>query len=321
MIDVAVIGAGWSGLTAAAELAAAGREVVVFDKARGPGGRSSTRRQSGFQFDHGAQYFTARDHAFRQQVEHWQALGLVAPWEPRLAVVGQRPDDAGSSPSVRWVGVPGMNAVLHHLAGDLNCQYRWHVDRLDRDAGWRLHGQGGRECRARHLLLTAPPQQSAALLGLEHPLSHSILEVPMAATWALMLGFENDFATDFDALFVNQGPLAWLARNDAKPGRQGHAWVAHATASWSEKHLEDEPEVVANALLEAFGELVSIPAGISPALCQAHRWRYALSSSPFDQGPMIDADQNLVVAGDWCQGNRIEGAWISGRAAAAHFLS
>lgn len=50
---IAVIGAGLAGLTAARELA--GHEVVVFEKSRGPGGRTATRRgPDGMRFDHGA---------------------------------------------------------------------------------------------------------------------------------------------------------------------------------------------------------------------------------------------------------------------------
>ena len=33
-----------------------------------------------------------------------------------------------------------------------------------------------------------------------------------------------------------------------------------------------------------------------------------------------DADLNLAVCGDWCQGARIEGAFLSGQAAAGHIL-
>ena len=51
---VAVIGAGVAGLSCARDLAAAGVEVVVHDKGRRVGGRTSTRRHDGLAFDHGA---------------------------------------------------------------------------------------------------------------------------------------------------------------------------------------------------------------------------------------------------------------------------
>ena len=81
---VAVVGAGISGLTAASHLARGGCAVTVYETGRGPGGRTSTRRAgpdgAGWQFDHGAQYFSAKDPAFRAIVEDWRAEGLVAEW-------------------------------------------------------------------------------------------------------------------------------------------------------------------------------------------------------------------------------------------------
>jgi len=51
--DIAVIGAGISGLTTAHALAAAGHDVVVLDRRSAPGGRIHTERRDGFLVEHG----------------------------------------------------------------------------------------------------------------------------------------------------------------------------------------------------------------------------------------------------------------------------
>jgi phytoene dehydrogenase-like protein len=51
--DVAVIGGGFAGLVAAATAARAGRSVVLFEQASGPGGRARTRTEHGFSFNIG----------------------------------------------------------------------------------------------------------------------------------------------------------------------------------------------------------------------------------------------------------------------------
>ena len=319
--DVAVIGAGWAGLTAATALRAAGKTVVVVEKARGPGGRSATRRQGGLSFDHGAQYFTARGDAFRQQVEAWRDAGLVAAWDPDLEVFGERPEAAGTAPAERLVGVPGMNAVLHALARRLDCRYGWPVRYLGFDRSWQLTASEGRRLNARHLVITAPPAQAAALLGADHPLSKDLKAMAMAPCWALLVGFNRPLATALEGAFINRGPLSWLARNSSKPGRSGEAWVAHGATAWSQRHLDLEPEAAAQRLYDAFIEHVPAAIGRRPAVFSAQRWRYSMALEPLDQGCLHDAGQNLVVAGDWCAGNRIEGAWMSGRAAAERVLA
>ena len=121
---VAVVGAGISGLTAASHLARGGCAVTVYETGRGPGGRTSTRRAgpdgAGWQFDHGAQYFAAKDPAFRAIVEDWRAEGLVAEWTGVFgtldATTGTFVREDGSETKERWVGTPSMNAVAKGLA-------------------------------------------------------------------------------------------------------------------------------------------------------------------------------------------------------------
>jgi len=75
-VDAIVIGAGVSGLIAARTAQANGARVLVLDKGRGVGGRLATRRTDSGVFDHGAQFFTARDPQFRLLVEAWRAAGI-----------------------------------------------------------------------------------------------------------------------------------------------------------------------------------------------------------------------------------------------------
>lgn len=317
-LDVCIIGAGWSGLTAASELDAAGLKVCVLEKARGPGGRCATRRQDRFAFDHGGQYFTARSEAFAEQVKAWQFDGLVAPWQPRIKVFGQRPDQAGTRPAERFVATPAMNAVLKSLASSLDCRFGWRASQVRfQDGTWQIRRDEDKQViKARSLILTAPPEQSAVLLDRVSDLSSIIATVPMNPCWALMLGYDHPLDCDFDAAFDNEGSLSWLARNSSKPGRTGESWLIHASAEWSREHLEDDPSSVTNTLLQAFCQRVPAAVENEPSLIQAHRWRYALAPAPLLQDCLTDAARSLVVSGDWCAGNRIEGAWTSGRAAA-----
>lgn len=327
VIDVLVVGAGWAGLSAAQALSQGGREVVVVEKARGPGGRSATRRHDGWSFDHGAQYMTADSAAFQTQLAQWSQLGLVEAWQPNIKVIGPRPgkipNQTQPQERTRWVGVPGNNAVLKHLALSQRVLYQHRIEHLVRaDGCWEVGVRCADECthwKANHVLITAPPQQVAALLGISHPLHATLADHPMRPCWTLMLGFNASLAIEFDAAFVNDGPLSWVCRQNSKPQRHGESWVAHASPDWSSEHVDDDPAAVSRALFDAWQHAVEVSSPSADA-CAIHLWRYAQSEAPLDVGHLSDPANGLWVAGDWCHGNRVEGAWLSGLEAAQSLL-
>src|SRR5881409_2638739 len=58
-MDIAIVGGGLAGLTAAFDLVQAGRRVTVFDDQAEVGGQVRTQRQDGFLIEHGAEGFVA----------------------------------------------------------------------------------------------------------------------------------------------------------------------------------------------------------------------------------------------------------------------
>ncbi|BEP96410.1 hypothetical protein GmRootA79_47940 [Acidovorax sp. A79] len=125
---IAVIGAGLAGLSCAQALLQAGHMVHVFDKSRGPSGRMSTRcpedEHGAWQCDHGAQYFTARDPAFRAEVAHWQRAGVAAVWDARLASFDGSIWTTPHTPLERFVGTPRMTSPAAWLVQSLGDRAR-----------------------------------------------------------------------------------------------------------------------------------------------------------------------------------------------------
>ncbi|WP_374690365.1 FAD-dependent oxidoreductase [Accumulibacter sp.] len=119
---LALIGAGIAGLSCATLLQQAGLEVSLFDKARGVGGRMSSRRGDGWQCDHGAQYFTARQPEFRAEVARWQRAGVAGQWQPRLWLFDGDAKAGREATVERFVGTPAMTASARHLARTLRVQ-------------------------------------------------------------------------------------------------------------------------------------------------------------------------------------------------------
>ncbi len=350
---IAIVGAGLAGLSCAQALVQAGHTVHVFDKSRGPSGRMSTRRaddpETGpWQCDHGAQYFTARDPAFRAEVARWQQAGVAALWDARLVSFdgpGLTTPSTPVTPLERFVGTPRMTAPAAWLAkrladgdgdgdgrvegGGERAITRWQttVQRLDRHTdGWALtsseHGLHPERYRA--VLLAVPAPQAVPLLSLVTPGGAALAaSARMRGSWAVMLRFAPTAATSkapsaraWEGAFVNAGPLRWVARDSSKPGRPSgpETWLLHASPEWSEAHIEDDAAAVTATLLAAFAAL----GGPEPSQVQAtaHRWRYADTEPALTLGCWWDAIAGLGMCGDWLNGGKVEGAWLSGQSLA-----
>jgi hypothetical protein len=314
--SVAVIGAGMAGITCAVTLALRVDTVVVFEAERQAGGRMAGERHGGFEHDTGAQYFTVRDPRFQRHVETWQADGLVSPWRGWVVEL-ERGDLVARDPDQDlYVALPNMAALARDLARLCELRYGQAVGRLRPLArGWALYDDVGRVLgRFDLVVLALPPDPVRGLAGRFGGELAEALE--MSACWGLALGFDEPLAVPFDAALVGASPLAWVARNNSKPGRTAkEAWTAHATPEWSERHRHDPPDLGCAHLLAAFGEAlgVSIP---RPALARARCWSQAQVVSPAGRDCVLDEVLRLGACGDWCLGPRVEAAFLSGLAMA-----
>ncbi|MDX2035730.1 MAG: FAD-dependent oxidoreductase [Isosphaeraceae bacterium] len=322
MPSVAIIGAGIAGITAARTLSDHGFDVSVFDKGRGTGGRIATRRvDADLTFDHGAQYFTARHPTFRRAVEAWVEQGVVADWAGRIVRL-DRGTATDCSPQRRFVGVPGMSALPGRLAIDLAIRRETRVARLERlGSDWELFDlEGGSLGRFDRLIIAVPGPQASELLA-DHPLARECGRTSMTPCWAVMVAFEERFDVAWDGAFVQDSSIAWAARDSSKPGRPSRIdrWVLHASPEWSTKHLESTQEQVALDLLESL-EAACDRVLPRPAMQAAHRWRFSQGADASDRRTLFDSESGLVVCGDWLAQGRIEGAFLSGNAAAGHLL-
>lgn len=310
---VGVIGAGLAGLAAARRLKAAGADVVLFDKGRGPGGRLSTRRmETPFgeaRFDHGAQHVSARTPEFVAALEGLVASGHAAVWEARFEPAASRR---------RFVGAPGMNAIVKGLAEGLDVRWGVRVAPL-RARSLSLSDESGAPLGDfDRIVCAAPAEQAAPLLEAAAPeLAAEAAAARTAPCWAAMLAFAEPVGVAWDGIEPAEGVIAWAARERSKPGRSGpEAWVVHASPTFSEARLETAPEDIAEALASAFHALTGAQAGFSAA----HRWRYARVTKAAGTAFALSGDGRIGVCGDWRLGPRAEFAFVSGHALAGAWL-
>jgi hypothetical protein len=319
--QVAIIGAGVAGLAAAGALVERGLGVHLFEKSRGLGGRAATRRRDGMGFDHGAQYFTVRSPRFGRAVDSFVEAGLVAAWTPRIVRLRSDGSRDPAPEGDRFVGVPGMSSLGRALARDLPVRRGTRIANLHRthDGHWVPVSDAGELYETFDaVIVTCPaPQAEALLQSVSVSLAAVCRSAVMFPCWAAMVAFESALDLDFDAAFVTDEALAWVSRESSKPGRRSRpeCWTLHGAPEWSASRLEEEPGRVARELIDRFAEL----AGAAPrnlSHLDAHRWRFARSAEPLSVAPTVDAEARISIAGDWTNGDRLEGAWLSGTEAA-----
>lgn len=317
--EVAIIGAGIAGLSAARVLQSAGVDVVLLDKGRRPGGRMATRQQHDRQFDHGVQYL--RPHARRTAVlfSEWRKADLIKPWRAQAFELPQRKKVDTSS----WhVAIPTQNSLAKHLAENLNIHCKFTAVDVSGEKGrWAIIGQKHQSAGPfQEVFLTCPAEQTAQLLSPFPELQEVALETTSRPCLATMVEFEEEVMVDFEAAFIDEGPLAWVCRDSAKPGRpEKECWVLHASEAWSRRHLEAPPEKIASLMLSAFAPLS--PVELPPvSYCRSHRWRYAFPLTTRKLTYHRDQELGLSLAGDWCNTPNFEGAYWSGYDLAQAYL-
>ncbi|WBY01560.1 FAD-dependent oxidoreductase [Ramlibacter tataouinensis] len=332
----AVIGAGLAGIACARTLAQSGHRVTVFEQSGSVGGRIATRKTPFGSFDCGAQYFTIRDPRFQQALEtapqarrRWSATAVRVLDPLGRVIEAPRPE-----PEPHWVGTPEMEALPRAWAQPLADAGAVHllsrVDRIEPDAldaqRWQLRTSGPQDTAQVFpgfdaVVLAIPAPHAATLLErsrLAPVFVERLKPVEMAPCWTLMLAFPqalqpglSHLGPQWNAARSTHHRIAWLARESSKPGRGPvERWTVQASPNWSAEHLaDDEPRVEAK-LLKAFAEVTGIRA--QPAHSEVRRWRYARTLQPLGRSHLWDPQVRLGLCGDWCLGQRVEHAFVSG---------
>lgn len=315
---VLVIGAGMAGLTAATELERRGVTTVVVDKGRAPGGRMASRTIGPARYDHGAQHFSARAPAFADRVAEWVEAGVAHEWirSPSLTE-----PQRGTEP--RFVGAGGMRAVPEHLAQGLDVRTGVTVESIRHtDDGVAAFMAGGDAIEASGLVLTPPLPQLLALLEVGAvPLpaaTHRLLaSVEYDPCLAVMAQLDGPSGLADDHVTVDRGPIAWMADNQGKGVSGVPAVTVHSTPDYAIYNQDEDPCTWAGELARA----------AQPHLenrivaARAHTWRYSRPRTTLDEGAVsLPVDPPVVLAGEVFAGARVEGAFLSGLAAAEQVL-
>lgn len=315
-----IIGAGIAGLLAAKQLTAAGYAVTVLDKGRGVGGRMANRRFENARFDHGAQFFTVRDPQFAALVEEWKTAGIVEVWTTGFPTLENPSAPLDGHP--RYRGVPRMTAIAKYLSASLDVHTSVQVTAVAvNNDQWHIQAEDGQAYTADTLIMTPPVPQSLALIdagGVQLPeASRSALEsIEYDPCFAVLAVLDKPSKIPAPgALQIRGEPIGWIADNKQKGvSPDANAVTIHAGPQFTRDHFDADIDEVARLLIDAAQEWL----GSEPKAYQVQRWRYSQPIQAYPERCLyVDMTPPVIFAGDAFGGPRVEGASLSGLAAAA----
>ncbi len=331
MTDVAIIGAGMAGISCAYHLTKHGiNKITIYEKSRGIGGRMANRRAKGYHFDHGAQYFGMTNKEFENAVKRleWLKKDIISLWRGNIGEID--PETGMFTPTFTnrevFVGSPAMNSIpkslLQKIDSSVKMVYQTKIGSIKRDKnsqGWVLIDETQKQVGIADLIVIAIPAPQAIDLinksnisGLEKYV-HSLKNVEITPRWVLLLGFNDRLALPFDAAFVQDNKIRWIARNNSKPKRpMREAWTVHASEEWSKTHVNKGSILIKDEMLKSFQTVTNL-ANLQPEYHSVHLWRYAIVRKKLSKSSIFDKHKYVGFCGDFFQGKGVVDAFLSGK--------
>ena len=334
-VKIAIIGGGLTGLFTATLLERAFAQqnaqsatkqilpqLTIFEKSRSVGRlasryRTDSQTHKNWQWDFGAQFFTAKSAPFAQFIQPWLDSGLLQPWCAQ--VVDLSPAKASNqAPTIdnkeqwnhtqaRYISSPKMTSWGRTLANELShttLHFKTRVAPLEHfdarqpqnaSSQTQLFDEAGNSLGSFDwVICTAPNVQAIDLMAASGFSEQAQIGKPqMQACYTLMLGWDSaeqlpetlhnrstTTASAWDVAYISDSPLDRLFVEHHKPARDAllPSVTIHARNDWSQAHVDEDIEPITAQLLAAAQQALNWDERTAPSQVDCHRWRYAATA-------------------------------------------
>ena len=298
-----IVGAGIAGASCAGALTAAGWEVDIFEKARGAGGRLSSRRMEEGWASLGSPFISAKRDPFRSQLRDWVRMGWLE------AVRG---NIMKGRATVSWTQAQLQNhyrpliepsQLVRNLMGTARLHTESRVARLAPRTilleGGEVHGDY--DC----VICSVPTPQAIPLLdSLPRLQARLQQDTRYRPVWSFIMRWEGGPTADviqFDDELLNVA----VRQADGEG-----VWAVHSTHAFAETYLDASKEEASTRGASALMGLLALPWPVEVEA--AHLWKMALPTGQQDGFWLGDRENRVALIGDGIAGAGVERAWESG---------
>ena len=308
-----VIGSGISGATIA-NLLSEKNSVDLFDKAKGPGGRSSFKRiDKAKGFDHGTQYISPKSLAFKRFVNTLIKKKILKKWSGNHLFLNKAKKE--NKNHLKIIGRKGNNDISKYLLKNIKCYFQTELKKIDfKEKKWVLTFSDGNKKIYEKLILTCPfPQLSK--------LSKKIIKAPfikkkvkMDANITVMFSI-NKTNNNVSSYLFDDKILGWAAKENSKKRFKSNQdlWTLQSTYNWANKMINknrENKDINSKTLIDHFFKLTGIKK-TKILFSLNHGWKYSSNSNPLKIKSYWNSSLNLGACADWFVGPRLEAGWIS----------
>jgi renalase len=311
MIDFCVLGSGIAGSTIA-NLLSKKYSVHVFDKARGPGGRSSNKRfKKSLSFDHGVQYISPKSKEFTNLIKRLYKKKIFKVWD------GNHLDFTFEKKTIipKYIGKKANNALSKHYLKDVKLSFASQITKIEyKKYFWEITLNNNSKYQFKALILTCPFPQLKKLAGkyLEKKISN--LKIKMQPNITVMVVLKNKSELPISSIKFNDDLLAWAANENSKKRFKSNLnlWTLQASLKWSKKTINKykADKTIMNKLISRFTELTGFEKS-KIIHKKIHGWKYSYSYQETTLSSSWNKKYQLGICGDWFGGPKVENAWLS----------
>jgi predicted NAD/FAD-dependent oxidoreductase len=313
MNEFCIIGSGISGATIA-NLLSKKNSVVLFDKARGPGGRASFKRVKGKTgFDHGTQYISPKTNEFKKFTKSLIKKKILKIWGGKHIFLNSKKKE--NKKHLKIIGKNGNNDISKYLLKKINCNYQSELKKIYyKNKSWYLLFDNGKFRSYKNLILTCPFPQLKKLSRKFINNSFLSKSLKMDANITTMIAIKKNKKSNSSFLFEDP-VLGWAGNENSKKRFKSKydLWTLQSTFTWANKKInqnKNNKNKNSKVMIDKFFKLSNIEKTKINYFLN-HGWKYSSNSRPFKIKSYWDPKKKLGVCADWFVGPRLESGWIS----------